>query len=350
VLAVDVPLTALVNETSYLLEGYTAPNSIVFISEGAIVGTTTSDATGFFSKLISPVIPGLHTVDIWSTDIDNVSTAVIQFNIFLIDKQEFDITHIYLPTTVSLNASPFIYSDTVSLFGYTKPGTNIKATLVGAATTFYFTTSGINGYYVFNIPAITLPTGDYSISTELILSGIIDNPTISNTITFHVDNNPPIITPFIPTQTPIPTPALICPYFYQRMCFFDEERLGYLNKKSQFLKFLDGFLKYWGQPVDNIYDINENGWVDEMDLSIVLFYWRGEQNEIVGYYSNLATASGDLLELPPLGLGYLINAFIVSSKCLCPSILLCELLLLLLCILLAYKKKRKDKNNEKKTK
>lgn len=204
-----ISISAEVKDTSFYFSGYTSPNSLIYFEEGGIIiGTASSDVNGFFEKYILAVDPGIHSINIWSTDVESVSTSIINFTLLVLAKQEMALTNIYLPATTSILDNYITSHEDIFIWGYAKPNEDIEIVLSGAGNYTYVVTANSDGYYSLALPSDNYPNGDYSLTTEVLIEGIIDNPTISDPITFTLDN-PPLPSPSpSPSISPSPSPSL----------------------------------------------------------------------------------------------------------------------------------------------
>ena len=277
-----VSLSATVKDTAFVFSGYTAPNSFISIIENsAITGTTSSAADGSFSKYISDT-PGSHTIDLESTDTAGLTVSV-EFNFQLLAHQEMDLSDINMPASISTNMGHYTSEDTILISGYAKPDSQIRITLSGPQTVINTVNTDSNGKFLWTFPEKGLLTGNYSLSTELLVNGNSNNSTIGQSISFSIDNDMGI--------TPSPVPTNSCPYAYANLCYFDKQDSGYISSKEEFTSYLNGYIQYFDQNISNTYDINKDGRVTAVDLSIILYYWRGDTTQISGYYNNMTVAS-----------------------------------------------------------
>lgn len=176
-----------IQDSSIYFEGYTCPNCIVYFEEnGVIVGSTISDSNGLFTKHLTALIPGIHPITIYSSDINNTSSRAILINILVIHQQQTNLTNIYLPPTININGNSFSNEDNILISGYTKPNSLVKITLTGPNIISYTVSSNSSGYYYININTSILIATNYSIYSNLLIDGIIDNSTISNFFNINI--------------------------------------------------------------------------------------------------------------------------------------------------------------------
>jgi hypothetical protein len=336
-------LTALVKDTAVIISGYTAPHSLITVFENsAVLGTTSSDQNGFFSKYVSSVA-GTHTFSIASTDPDGNSTPNIELNLALIAHQEMTISNIYMPASLKLASDHYTTNDIIKITGYTKPNSQVEITILGNHPLVNNVIANNEGLFVLTVNGATLPPGDYQLLTKLIISGTVDNSTAGNVYTFTIVLGP---TPKLTNPTGTKTPT--CIYSYSRLCLFDSKDQGFIGYKEEFLNYLNGYLEFSGLAVNNKYDINQDGYVNSIDLSIVLYYWRGDTNLIKGFYTNNHTsiAGANINSVPETKINNALDIVNLMFKCLTLQIFAILLVLMTFLILLLYKRRHSKPNTK----
>ena len=230
-------VSAEVKDTSFYFAGYTAPNSfVVFRENNVIIGTTSSDANGYFSKSIFVVVAGIHNIEIWSSDIDGMETDIINFMLLVLPKQEMALTNIYLPATMAISDTNITDYENINIKGYAKPNTNMQITLDGDTDFIIPITTDSNGAYSIILLSENYPNGIYQVYSELLIIGIIDNSTISNNIEVNINNiakAKPSVSIIIPTITTLPTTGSFWEQFNLSNLFNSiSAKLSELNNKA----------------------------------------------------------------------------------------------------------------------
>ena len=96
-----VNLTMRIGDTSLTLSGYTAPNSQISVMENNVVlGTTSSNSFGEFSKTLLAVEPGIHTFQLYSVDEHGDATVTVSYNISVLQHVDSEISNIVLAPTL----------------------------------------------------------------------------------------------------------------------------------------------------------------------------------------------------------------------------------------------------------
>lgn len=186
--AQSVTFSAQVGDTSLVVNGYSAPNSVVVFTENnAVIGTTTTTLTGSFSKTFTALSSGLFILGTYSIDANNNFTSVIQRNLYLIEFQELEINDVYLPPTINLTQD----QDEITIDGYTLPNTTVEILINTVPTTTINVTSNPLGFYEYSLPVSNIGAGNFSINAF-----ILDNINLqisTNPINFQIidqDNEP----------------------------------------------------------------------------------------------------------------------------------------------------------------
>jgi hypothetical protein len=297
----SITVTAEVGETIVVLSGYTSPGSFITFSENsAIVGSATSDSSGFFSKTFEGIVPGVHSFQIQSTDQESLQSTAISISFLAIQNQQVLISNIYLPPTIMLTQN----DQNVDIWGYTAPSSLVDITITGRSGIIKSIYSDSNGFYKVTFDISNFLPGEYVVTAELKVN-FSSSTTVSQQLKFNVfiGRDQSII---ISSDDLIPIDldgSKKCRYFYKRLCEFDQEDLGYMDIRKVFPKFFFGFVDFFIQRVSNIYDINEDSVVNPEDLSIFLYYTRSEPYQVLGLSNSEdknSSANIDLGELSNL--------------------------------------------------
>ncbi|MCA9391726.1 dockerin type I repeat-containing protein [candidate division WWE3 bacterium] len=286
----NVNVTASVPDTIVEFEGYTFPYAFITFLDGiSTVGTALADQNGYFDKLIYSVSSGSHTFGIYAEDDDSIQTSTTHFNVNVTAQTTTTISNVLLPSTIRLNTTSITQGQSITIYGLSKPGSDIAVYVVtkGQITTKTASSSGNwshtyspnyspGTYEVYTITSVG-GGGSSEESTHLYFTiGAAPTPTPTpvptNTPTPTPTTPPPNPT-LVPTNTPTPTPTIVTPTATptpSRNC-----RRSDLNCDGKVnLVDFSILLYHWGTN-HKTGDINNDGQVNLTDFSIMLFDWTG---------------------------------------------------------------------------
>jgi hypothetical protein len=146
--------------------GYSSPNSFITFLEGnTVIGTTTSDLTGYYYKNFPAYSVGIHSISFYSTDINNVSTPSFTYEIVVLPTQITSVSFDFPPTINIINTN---YSNQdILVSGFAKPNSNIIIQLDGSGIEQFQVTSNTQGEFSLLIPKLNLAEGNFSIYAYL---------------------------------------------------------------------------------------------------------------------------------------------------------------------------------------
>lgn len=308
VFADDVSVSASVGDTSITLSGYTSPNSLVtFVEQNSVSGTTLSNSGGFFLKQFSSQTEGIHTVSIFSSDINGNHSITVNLNYVLVLGQNVSISDIFLPPTIkfSNSSTEFYKGDVISVSGWTVPGRMLRAEISGETGKVEYLTSGDDGSYSYSFSSDDLSLGNYFVKIKLEAASSVSTTSEEKSFSLReragVFSTSPSLTstPNIVKQGELlikkifqpETKKTDCRYPFVNICFFDKDKKGFLFLEKDLVNYLKNFRDLFGKPTMTYFDINQDGEVDAKDLSIVLSYAKTYFD--VSRTSSVAVVSSD---------------------------------------------------------
>lgn len=391
----SVSMTAEVGDTGYILEGTAFPDALItFADEGVVIGTVQADSDGVFSKEFTSQPYGPQTITVTATD-GLLAGTPVEVSFLSIRFSTITIENIHLPPVIALNGTTFSPGSLVILNGRAQPGSNIDVVVSGITGFTLNTVTNITGDFQVSFAAGTLPEGSYTITATTLLTSNASSTT-ATALPFAIDYPDPTATPTIvpspfvsgvqPTGSATDTsatsgtsnqgleeigsqaneeerlsttPESSCVYEYERLCFFDTEDIGELSFEEEFLPFLTGFMRIFGDrskgngngqrspfdffgsqltnrfgsqsaelsQSDSVFDINNDGLIDLMDFSIALFHASKPKSNVLGVVADQRNNTGSNPGTVPDGFG--INQ---SGAFLTPNGLLLLILALILVI------------------
>lgn len=187
---VDNPLSSL------NLSGYTGPGAFTTLAEGgAVVGTTVSSGTGFFSFILTGLAPGDHVYEVFSSDSTGRNTSISPVNTFLTGGTITTISGILLSPTISEDKTEIDPGETITVAGNARPNMQINIFLEAPLRAYTTTSNAVTGEWSYTISAgetATFTPGQYRFSTNVqdtIGNQSIYSPTLNFTV--RTSDNPP---------------------------------------------------------------------------------------------------------------------------------------------------------------
>jgi hypothetical protein len=309
----SIDVSARVGETTVNISGFSSLFSVVtFMENGDVIGTTATDTTGFFAKQFTAQIEGFHTLNIFANDGHGKTSRVIDLSYVLITGQQIDLNDLYLPPTINAGSS-FHEGDIVNVFGYTVPNQGLQVNLTGKKELSKTVTSDVDGYYSTFFNTQNFELGSYTVYAVLnhtsltstttsslgfeifaMPTSILLTPTPSSAVVSLTSGGAtaPIVTPVENLIIPTAVLAKECPYDYINLCFLDKEKKGWIDSEKELPDILKNLSDQFRTNTKSVYDINQDGLVDEKDFSIILFHTKTYSYELI--QSNVKNESGNL--------------------------------------------------------
>lgn len=236
------------------VSGYTAGSAFTTLTEnGAVIGTTVADGTGYFLFAINALPPGAHSYNVFSTDSQNRSTSVSTLSLFLLAGSTTNVTGILLSPSLVLDKTEINAGDTITATGSAKPNSQINLFLE-APLRSYTTSTDNNGTWSYTIPqseTTTFTPGQYRVYAN-VQDALANQSIASPTSNFTVKNAADTTNP--PPNCDISHGDLNC------------------DGKTNLVDF--SILLFHWQTNHRVADINADGKVNLVDFSIMMFYFN----------------------------------------------------------------------------
>lgn len=267
--AESLSISLVVGTTEVILSGYTSPLSQVVVKEdGSVIGTTTSDSLGNWSKTISVAIPSLHTYELYVTDASSRISKTISYNLNVAGNTTTTISNIVLPPTLSQSTTTITGSGypTATITLTSSSGDSYTTIIPGTGNWQIDLSSVLGGPYTLTA---TQSVGSYISLESTTLSFTGSTPTPSSTPNSSSSStsisSPQPSTSIPPTITPTTSPSPKTPFFVP---LYDNNQDGKLALSELF-----EVLKNWltrHLPCD----LNKDSKCNLIDLSILLYYFE----------------------------------------------------------------------------
>lgn len=186
-----------VGDTYLDLTGQTSPDAFVTIKDGdQVIGTTTADAAGGFSKLFAAQTPGIHNLSIFGKTPAGALTDSTLISVNLREHETTDV-FVFLPTVITLSGTELAPGSGLQASGQTIPNGQLLFYIDQSAP--ITVAAAVNGDWQLLVTAGRLAAGNHSIVAYVTdRNGRSSTPTAPRFFT---------ILPMIPVGNPALPPA-----------------------------------------------------------------------------------------------------------------------------------------------
>jgi len=279
----ELTVSIQVGDTILTLSGRTSPNAQVTVKEnGSVLGTTTADSQGLFSKSLLAQDPGIHSIDLYAADSNNKTTSTVTYSVSLTLGTETTLSNIILPPTITLSGEGIAKGDNLKISGSAVPSSTVTIFINGTShsySTSKSTTSGSDGTWEYNFGTGDLALGDYKVeaktsttdgyqseSSEIKNFKIQTAPTTTTAPSSVTSTPTPTSYPGEVGPTPTSTPTL--PSFLQP---FDFDNSGHLEF-GEIFGTVKLWVDLWRGKTSETCDLNKDKLCNIFDFSILLYY------------------------------------------------------------------------------
>lgn len=296
-------VTMRVSDTLVTFAGWSAPNTLITIVQGgSIVGSTTTDADGFFTHTLLAQVEGVQTFQLTATHTESGTVSdPLEYSLYVPPKTETTLSNIVMPVLAVLPSNQMLPNETLFIQGWSAPGSQVVVTFgtitfppitVGASGTWLYPIAGaqLTPGTVYPVSAVVTTNGTDSQSSSLgtVSVGFLVIPTATPSPTVTPKPTQPLATAtpqaaeptegatalvFSATATPVPpsvTPGFSLPEYMRK---FDVANNNVLSSAE-----LEAIVQLWYQatwPVEQdlaICDLNSDVRCDIFDFSILMFW------------------------------------------------------------------------------
>lgn len=234
---------------SVVLRGLASPSaSVTVLKDGSLVATATADPGAIFNITASGLGTGIYSFAVYADDVKGLRSSTTSFVVSVTNGVTTVIDNIFLGPSIATDKSVVKQGDTLNIFGYTVPSSNVTVFVNSSQQFLNKVTAASSGAWSQAFNTIVLDQGAHTTKSQSAKENLLS--VYSNTLAFQVGNES------------VTTPASLK----------DD-----LNKDSR-VNLVDlSILLYWfnrtGFP--GYVDLNEDGRVDLVDFSILLYHWTG---------------------------------------------------------------------------
>ena len=276
----ELTVTIRVGVTNLTLSGRTSPNAqVTFIENGAVIGTTTADSSGLFSKTLEAMESRIHSIGIYATNSNSETTSTVTYSVSLTLGTETTLSNIILPPTITLSGEGIARGDTLKISGSGVPSSTVTIFIDGTSHSYSMsksTTSGSDGTWEYDFSTGDLSLGDYKVEAKTSTSDGYQSES-SEIMNFKVQTVP-TSTPApgtttttavsVPTSTPGPSFLPSLPAFIN---FFDIDGSGRIEIREIF-DAAKLWVEQWRQRKTENCDLNGDKICNLIDFSILMYY------------------------------------------------------------------------------
>ncbi|HEV8601446.1 MAG TPA: Ig-like domain-containing protein [Patescibacteria group bacterium] len=240
-----------VGGASLLVSGLAYPGrQVTVLKDGTVAAVTTADPAAQFNVTISGLYAGAHNFSVYVTDENGKRSPVESFYQLFSDGVTSRFENLFLGPTAGVSHSIIKRGDTLSIFGYTVPSSEVTI-YVNSTTEFADKVkSESNGSYFEAFNTKVLDLGGHSTKSQAATGNKLSS--YSNAADFLVSDK----------SVELPKTGSLAG---------DASGDGRVN-----LTDFSVLLFYWQQPSPPVFaDIDKSGTVDLVDFSILLYYWTG---------------------------------------------------------------------------
>ncbi len=257
--------------------GVAAPNAtMVIIRNGTQITSGVAGSSANFTFLLTDQPVGQQIYELRATDIDGRALSPMTFALNLAAGSTTSLVGIFLGPSISLDQSAVTVGAAVIVSGQTYPGSTVTLTISTTPVKNSIVTTNSQGRWQDVIATTEIGVGNFTIYAQA-TSSIVGTSEISASVNLVIavaptstNTNTPQNTNVTPPQNTNTSPPPVDPFAGKATADLNGD--GRVN-----LIDLSILLFYWqlGKPSNTRTDINSDGLVGMSDFSIMLFQWTG---------------------------------------------------------------------------
>ena len=236
-----------------VFKGYSYPEALVtFVKNGAIIGNTLADNDGVFKKEIG-ADPGIFTFGIWARDQLGFNSTTTNISISLTGGTKTTIANIILSPTIAANKSTVTQGEKLIIYGITTPRSTIRIfNNYSPGQILSPVKAKDNGNWEYILETLELKSGDYSLKANAQLETLGLISAFSSNLLFTIQ---------------------------EKRCYGSD-----LNNDGKVDTVDFSILMfYWNKPllgmkdklINSCVDTNSDGFVGLADFSVMMYRWTG---------------------------------------------------------------------------
>lgn len=234
-----------------VVSGMAYPNTkVTIIRDGRVVSTVTADPGATFRVTVSDLAAGSYTFGVYAEDTSGLKSPTASFPVTVTESVTATIDNIYLAPTIAVDSQQVKQGDPIGIFGTTAPNAAVTLHVHSAKEFVNNVVAGSTGRWFKQFDTSVLELGNHITFSRSAINNLITGE--STTVAFAVGDK---------TVKADPT--------YKRSDLNNDGSVNIIDFSM--------LLYYWYQkpPATSKADINKSGLVDVTDLSIMLYDWTG---------------------------------------------------------------------------
>jgi hypothetical protein len=238
--------------TRVILQGRAHPlSSVTILKDGRIIGIVTADSLANFRKEIVDITPGIRTFGIWAQDIYERRSLTLSFTTNVRAEMITVINGLFLSPTIDLDRITIPRGETLNILGITAPQSDVSIFINSSPQIIRETQAGDDGVWFYAFNTLPLEEGSYSVRVRATCPEGLQSP-FSGALAFTVGEKvPEIIYPQI---------------IYPQADLNEDGRINLID--------LSILLFWWGK-FDPRVDQNGDKIINLIDFSIMMYWWTG---------------------------------------------------------------------------
>ena len=245
-ISVSATVVAQPTTADITFKGKGAPGALITILRGgSIIGTAQISSSGYFSKKINAISPGISVFGIYGEDSRNRRTSVLYYTLNLAAGTSTTVSGVFLSPTISLSTTQLYKGENLKISGETFPG-SVVSMIFSPGNKLEKTKAKSDGSWSYNLNTNFFGQGTYEVISRA-LSPIGEYSDFSRVLDFEI----------------FAVPKGEC----------NGADLN-LDNRVDIIDF-SILLYFWGQknPINGCANINNSANVDLIDFSIMMYYW-----------------------------------------------------------------------------
>ena len=232
--------------TKVIIQGKAYPlSSVTVLKDSKIVTTTIADSQANFKVEITDITAGTWTFGVWAEDKDQRKSITFSFTTSVTRGMTTTISGIFLPPTIDLSKIVLQRGETLNILGQTAPESDISI-FINSPEVVKKTQAEADGTWFYGFDTTILEEGSHTTRAKATSSeGSLSS--YSKVLGFHIGEG-----------------AIVA---IEKADVTEDGKVNLIDFSI--------LLYNWGIPENSSVDFNNDGKVNLVDFSIMMYYWTG---------------------------------------------------------------------------